>query len=124
MRYWIFLSIALVLNALANVLMKVGAAVEKPVTENASFLTKALDFLNLATLAGIILFAANVLIYRKALSGLPISVAYPVMVSLGLLIVVLLARFIPLLNEKISLLQIVGMILIIAGVWMVSQTAE
>ncbi|HNX26304.1 MAG TPA: hypothetical protein PKK48_02755 [Phycisphaerae bacterium] len=122
MRYWIFLSIALVLNALANILMKVGAVSEKPVASSSSFLAKTAGFLNVATVAGIILFAANVLVYRKALSGLPISVAYPVMVSVGLLIVVLLARFIPMLDERVSWLQIAGMIFIIAGVWMVSQT--
>lgn len=121
MKAWLFLTAALLLNSFANILMKVGAATQKTLAEDASFFSKAVNFLNIATLAGIILFAGNVLLYRKALDGLPISIAYPVMVSLGLIIVVVFARFLPILSERISLLQIVGMVLIVAGVWLVSQ---
>lgn len=119
---WTFLIVALVLNASANILLKVGAMQSRELASDASLMTKALNFLNIATCMGIVLFAGNVLVYRKALTGLPISIAYPVMVSVGLLIIVVAARFIPLLGEKISLTQGAGMALIIAGVWLVSRT--
>lgn len=122
MKYWIILGIALLFNVIANVLMKIGAMTEKHTLPDAALHTRVHHFMNAATIVSILLFAANVLFYRKALSGLPITVAYPIMVSIGLVMVVLIARFMPMLNERVSWLQIGGMILIIAGVWMVSQT--
>jgi len=118
-----FLVIALALNAAANLLMKVGSNIQKSTAlpVDASPWGKILHFLNLATIAGIVLFAANVLFYRRALDGIPISVAYPVMVSVGLIFVTLAAVMLPILNERLSAWQVVGMVLIAAGVWLVAR---
>ena len=70
MHKWIPLVIALVLNAGANVLMKVGANTAGPLSDNASVWAKVAGFLNAATILAIVLFAANVLAYRKALDNL------------------------------------------------------
>ena len=125
MQKWLPLMIALVLNAAANVLMKVGAVQERAAAgslgADASFLAKAANFLNLATVLGIALFAANVLVYRKSLDVLNVSVAYPVMVSGGLILVTLAAALLPILAERISPVQIGGMVLIALGVWMVAR---
>jgi len=123
MQKWIFLGIALVLNAAANVLMKVGAVQEKAARlgADATFMQKALNFLNVATVAGIVLFAGNVLVYRKSLDALNVSVAYPIMVSGGLILVALAAVLLPILHERISPLQIAGMALIALGVWLVAS---
>ena len=118
---WIFLFIALGLNAFANILLKIGSIQAKTLSQNASFWEKGLNFLNIATCAGILLFALNVLVYRKALANIPISIAYPIMLSVGLVIVILAARFIPIMNEKITLTQIMGIILIGIGVWMLAK---
>lgn len=118
---WLPLFVALTLNAAANVLMKVGArqAVELPA--DAGTVARVANFLNAATLIGIVLFAANVLVYRKALDHLSISIAYPIMVSVGLILVTLAAWALPLLHERISWGQIGGMVLIAAGVWLVAR---
>jgi multidrug transporter EmrE-like cation transporter len=121
-RLWFPLAVALVLNATANVLLKVGAATAKPVAENAAALDKALAFLNGVTLVAIVFFGVNILFYRKALQGLSLSTAYPVMLSGSLLIATLAARFVPVLNEKISPLQVGGMLVIVVGVWMVTRS--
>jgi len=125
MLKWLPLVIALVLNAAANVLMKIGAVQEKAAAPglgpDASFVARALNFLNAATVVGIVLFAANVLVYRKALDALNVSVAYPIMVSGGLILVSLAAAGLPVLRERISLLQIAGMALIAVGVWLVAR---
>ena len=125
MHKWLPLGIALVLNAAANVLMKVGAVQEKAAASSlaadATFVQKALNFMNVATIAGIVLFAGNVLVYRKSLDALNVSVAYPVMVSGGLILVTLAAVLLPILREKISPLQIAGMGLIALGVWLVAR---
>jgi len=121
MRIWLPLVVALLLNAAANVLMKVGSKTASVLPVGASVWQRLANFLNLATALGILLFAANVLVYRKALDNLSLSVAYPVMVSVGLILVTLAAVFIPILGERVSAWQIIGMILIAAGVWLVAR---
>ena len=119
MHKWIPLVIALVLNAGANVLMKVGANSAGPLSDNASPWARVANFLNAATILAIFLFAANVLAYRKALDNLSVSVAYPIMVSTGMIIITIVAAT-PLLGERIAFWQVVGMVLIALGVWLVS----
>ena len=121
MRVWLPLAVALVLNAGGNVFLKIGANTAWPLAENASLCARVANFLNIATVIGIALFAANVIVYRKALNGLSISIAYPIMVSLGLVLVTFAAAMLPILNEKISAWQIGGMLLIGLGVWLVAR---
>ncbi len=118
-RVWLPLVIALVLNAGANVLLKIGAKTRGPLGTEAGLWQRTVHFLNAATAAAIVLFAANVLVYRKALEDLNVSVAYPTMVSGGLILVTLAAALLPALDERISPLQVVGMALIALGVWLV-----
>ncbi len=120
MKHWVLLGIALTLNASANVLLKVGSKLSDP-EATGSVWAKLINFLNWPTLLGIVLFAANVLVYRKALDALNVSVAYPIMVSLGLIIVTLAAVYLPVLRERVTLWQLAGMCLIGAGVWMVAS---
>ncbi|MHB8879468.1 MAG: DMT family transporter, partial [Myxococcaceae bacterium] len=68
------------------------------------------------------LFGLNILFYRKALQGLSLSTAYPVMLSGSLLLATLGARFVPVLNERISPVQVAGMFVVVAGVWMVTRS--
>lgn len=118
---WLPLAIALVLNAAANVMMKVGAKTAGALAADASLWAKVANFLNAATVVAIALFAANVIAYRKALDSLNISVAYPIMVSLGLVLVTFAAVTLPILSERVTVRQIVGMVLIAAGVWLVAR---
>jgi multidrug transporter EmrE-like cation transporter len=119
MNKWIPLVIALVLNAGANVLMKVGANASGPLGAEASPWAKIANFLNAATILAIVLFAANVLAYRKALDNLSVSVAYPIMVSTGMILITIVAAT-PLLGERIAFSQVVGMAVIALGVWLVA----
>lgn len=121
MHKWIPLVVALVLNAGANVLMKVGANAAGPLGDNASLWAKVANFLNAATILAIVLFAANVLAYRKALDNLSVSVAYPIMVSTGMILITVVAAT-PLLGERIAFWQVVGMVLIGLGVWLLAGT--
>ena len=121
MKAWLPLALALVLNAGENVLLKIGAKTTSPLAEDASMWAKVANFLNAATVIGIFLFAANVIAYRKALDGLSISVAYPVMVPLGLLLVTLAAVMLPILDERASAWKISGMVLIGLGVCLVAR---
>ena len=118
---WLPLAIALVLNAAANVMLKVGAKTAGALATDASLWAKVINFLNMATVLAIVLFAANVIVYRKALDNLDVSVAYPIMVSLGLVLVTVAAVTLPTLSEKVTAGQIGGMVLIAAGIWLVAR---
>lgn len=113
---YLFLALALILNAVANVLLKIGAG-------------RLGDFgapgfaVRLATnyhlLAGLVLFALNVVFYAAALTRLNLSVAYPVMTAGGVLIVVSLSFF--LLKEPLAPAQMLGLLLLVAGILLVTR---
>ena len=109
---------ALLANATANVLIRWGMkdlqlSLADPVATARGIL------LNGRVMAGIVLFALNVLAYAFALSKLRLSIAYPVMTSVGLVIVMVLSF--ALLGEKITGLQMVGTALILGGVVLVAS---
>ena len=116
MTYVVF-TISIVLNALANILMKVGAL--KPKDANG-----VLDvFVNMATnpiiISGIICFALGLAAYNYVLVKINLSVAYPINTSLGFVLVVLVSWLF--LKETITPVQIGGIGLIIVGVFMVAR---
>jgi multidrug transporter EmrE-like cation transporter len=102
--------------------MKVGSRTEVPVPADASLLARALTFMNVATVIGVVLFAANVLVYRKALDRLDVSLAYPIMVSGGMIIIAVAAALLPVLHERISMVRIAGMVVTAIGVWIVARS--
>ncbi len=108
---------ALLANATANVLIRMGMkdltlSLSEPLQTMRSIL------LNPTVLGGITLFALNVMAYAYALSRLRLSVAYPVMTSLGLVVVMFLSWI--LVGERITPLQLVGTALILVGLVLVT----
>lgn len=112
---YLFLALALVLNAGANILLKIGSA-QFAGWHDTGIVRAA--FTNPALLAGVGLFALNVILYALALSRIPLSVGYPVMVVGGLVIVTLASVLY--LRESISLLQSIGLALLVVGVVLVA----
>jgi len=113
----LILIFAIVFNALANILMKVGMS---RVGEPDGWKEMVLAAIKQpALLMGVMSFGLALAAYSFVLTRLNLSVAYPVMISVGLVIVVCASYFF--LNESISLLQIVGFGLIIVGVWLVAR---
>jgi len=111
------------MNAAANLMMKFGMERYK-----AAGVSLAHDGLgpvmatlagNWILLAGLGLFATNVFLYAFALKGLPISIAYPVMVTLGFAIIAVVAGLY--LGEHLGRGQWLGVLLILAGVWLVAR---
>ena len=73
-------------------------------------------------LLGITCYAVNVIVFVKALEGMPLSIAYPVLASLGFALVVLAS--IVLFDERLGVLQWAGLVLILCGiVLLVSKSA-
>ena len=114
---YIILILAITFNAVANILMKVGMLREKPGTSLVDLLLNML--LNPVLIVGIICFALGLAAYCFVLTKLNLSVAYPIMTSVGYVIVIIASWLF--LKETITLIQIVGFTFIIAGVWMVAH---
>jgi multidrug transporter EmrE-like cation transporter len=116
-RSIIILIFAIVFNALANILIKVGMVRVKETTGVIALIGQAVK--QPALIAGVCSFALALACYSVVLTRLNLSIAYPIMVSMGLILVVLASFF--LLKETITPLQIAGFLFIIAGVWMVAR---
>jgi multidrug transporter EmrE-like cation transporter len=116
---YLFLAFALTLNAAANVLLKVGAARLGELTQPGLLGRLVTDY---HLLAGLSLFALNVVFYVLALTRLNLSVAYPIMMAGGVVIIV--AVSVLLLHEALSMRQGVGLLLLIVGIVLVAERSS
>ena len=126
-KYGIALGVALVLNACANLMIRFGMRAMDLELAGAGLMDGGLAGLlrlllrHWIVLVGICCFAANVVFYAYALQKLQISVAYPIMVTGGFGIIVVVAGI--MLHERLSLLKWVGVGAILLGVVMVAKDA-
>ncbi len=110
--WYTLLAVAVIFNGVANVLMKAGMR-DVPEVPGAGGMIK--HYLHSwPVMVGLVLFGLNVIAYTQALSKIPLSVAYPIMVSLTGVIVI--SGSMILFKEEISWLQWLGFALIIGGV--------
>ena len=125
MKFGIALIAALMLNAAANLMMKFGvrrfgssgASLDQGVVAVAGAVLS-----NWVLIVGLVLFASNVVLYTYALSGIRISVAYPIMVSGGFVIISVVAwRY---LGERLTTMQWAGVAMILAGVILVAREVQ
>jgi len=111
MREYLFLVVALLLNASANILVKLAAV---RTGNGGSGLAGALAvYLSPWFIGGLACFGFNLMAYSLALQKIPLVVAYPIMVGTGYLIMVLVSRLV--LDETMTWLQVAGAVLILAG---------
>ena len=129
MNHLIALLIALVLNAGANLLMKVGM---KSVEASGGLLQGGAvgavkTILSSPVLiVGLACFALNAGFYMYALQSkmLKISIAYPIMVGGGFALIAVVARFHPALAERLSWGQVAGVGLVLAGIVLIASQAD
>lgn len=124
MRYVAALIAALVLNATANLLIKAAArSMEGSGGLLAGGLAPAARLVatNWLFILGVICFGLNLLAYLYSLQRLDISLAYPIMVSCGYAIIVVVARF---MGERLAAVQWVGVGLMLVGVWLVGTSVK
>ena len=125
MQHVIALCGALVLNAAANLMMKIGSArVEQtggflahgPVGAIRTLLTSPV------LLAGLICFGLNAFLYMFALQSrtLKISIAYPIMVGGGFAIIAVTAAFWPSLRERLTPGQWIGVAFVLVGAGLIA----
>ena len=124
MKYVIALAAALVLNASANLMIKFG--IIKASTDGdllsgglAAALFKVIT--SPLLILGGVCFALNLLFYMYALQKMAISVAYPIMVTAGFAIIVIIAGW--RLHERLSVVQWIGVAAMLIGVWLVASQA-
>ena len=127
MKYAIALGLALTLNATANLMMKVGARMfgESGLTMEHGIGHLATSFLaNWVLILGIFCFAINVVFYAYALSAeyMKISIAYPIMVSGGFVIIAIVSW--KYLGETLSVAQWAGVAMILLGVFLVAREMQ
>ncbi len=111
---YIYLILAFSLNAVASILLKLHA--------NKGFATNNIVSLSFITenfyfFLALFLFATNVIFYTLALSKLPLSTAYPIMVVMSFLIVNSFSFFY--FKEHITSPQVIGYLMIIVGITLV-----
>lgn len=116
-RWYILLAVAVLFNGIANVLMKAGM-------QNAPDAGGAVNAVkhylhSWPVMLGLFLFALNVIAYTQALSKIPLSIAYPIMVSLTGVIVISSSMLF--FKEEISGIQWLGFALLIIGVICVAK---
>lgn len=113
---WAILILAIVLNAFANIFIKAGMMGSK---EESILLLLKEKWLSLPIISGIACFVLALVAYSYVLSKLNLSIAYPLMTSLGFVIVILASWLV--FKESITLAQVAGFILILSGVWLVAR---
>ncbi|HUT83931.1 MAG TPA: SMR family transporter [Thermodesulfobacteriota bacterium] len=118
MNMYMILALAIFLNALANILMKVGMMRQGASGGSPLLMAKA-ALVNPVLFAGVVSFALALVAYSYVLSKINLSIAYPVMTSLGYVIVIIASWMF--LKEHITFVQVIGFAFIISGVWMVAQ---
>jgi multidrug transporter EmrE-like cation transporter len=118
MSVYVFLGLAFVCNAAANVLLKLGA------THNfslASLLRGEIDIAHVYTVSAVIFFGANLAFYLFALKAIPLSVAYPIMVGMTFVITTAASLF---LGEHLSITHLIGITMILGGILVIVQFAQ
>ena len=126
MKYVVALVVALVLNAGANLLMKVGA---RSVSDGGGLLRDGpvaavrIVLSNTTLMGGLCCFAFNVMLYMYALQSksLKISIAYPIMVGGGYALIAIVARFHPALGERLTVTQMVGVGFVLMGIVLIAS---
>lgn len=116
---YLYLFLAIICNAVANICLKLGAAQFDRGISN--LIKDPLIFLkNGYVMIGIIFFAVALVLYTLVLARMNLSVAYPMMVSIGFVIVLSYSVFF--LHEQLVWWQWLGIALVASGVILLSIT--
>ena len=122
MWYTLSLVAALVCAAATNLLIKAGAGLmesQKQAGASQSLLPMVkMAMTNPWIVGGIICGILNLAAYTFALRKFPVSTAFPIMVSVSYVIIVVGAMV--WFSERLKTVQMVGMAVILAGVWIVA----
>lgn len=118
MKWHLPLILAILFNAGANIMMK-WSVIDVVQNDTQSTIDRLLEqFINLPFLTGLAFFGIALLFYQKSLENLNLSLAYPLMTSVGLLIVT--AWSVLVFKESLALHHMFGIAAITGGIWLLS----
>lgn len=110
--------ISIVLGACGQIVLKMGTS--QAAAAGMSLLEQLLKyFTNLYILGGLVLYTLSALVWIFAISKIQLSIAYP-MVASGYVLVVILSYLV--LHEPVSSLRILGLVVIVAGVVIIANS--
>jgi len=116
----ILILVSVFLGAIGQVLVKYGASSLELNFAGKYLITSIISILkNAPVMCGIISYGVSFLLWIKVLSKVELSYAYP-MVSIGYILIMFFSYF--LFKENISIIRILGVILIVAGVVLVARS--
>lgn len=114
---YLLLFLALTSNAVANILMKLGSE-QFSQGLKLFFQKPSVFFSNAPFFGGLVFFGVALLLYTQVLARMSLSVAYPIMTSLGFAIVV--GYSVMVLDEHLMWWQWMGLVCILLGVVLLS----
>lgn len=117
----LILILAVILNAVGNVLIKLGMNQVGSLDLTQPFKVLWTIFLNPGVVMGITFFIVALAGYSYTLSRFNLSTAYPIMSSLSFMVVLLISAVF--LQERIQIAQLLGCFVILVGVWLVSANS-
>ena len=118
MKWQLPLILAIAFNAGANIMMKWsvrGLSTNKTLPTIDKLVER---FVNIPFIVGLILFGLALIFYQKSLETLNLSLAYPIMTSVGLLIVTTWSVVV--FKESLAVHHIFGIVAITGGIWLLS----
>ncbi|HBQ25975.1 MAG TPA: cation/cationic drug transporter [Syntrophomonas sp.] len=118
MHPYILVFISIILGSSGQVAMKLGTS--QVSTTGLGFLAMLFKyFTNIPILTGLLLYTLSAVVWIFAISKVQLSIAYP-MVASGYVLVVLLSYL--LLHEPLSSLRVLGLMTIVAGVIIIANS--
>lgn len=116
--WFVFLIFAILFNALANILIKIGMAGEKGLFQEGIVSAVITILTNPYAFLGIASFGLAFILYSGVLSQLDLSIAYPIMTGTGFLLVLIASVF--LFHEVVNIYRLFGIAAIIMGITLIS----
>ena len=116
----VVLLVTCIITAVSQMLFKQAATIVTANTAQATNIHKFLELLMMPSfLFALFLYGAAFILWIWLLSKSSLSVIYPIGLSLNVILALVAAHYF--LNESITMLNIVGIIVIIIGIFIVSQ---
>lgn len=122
MGFYQLLTISVIFNVTANVLLKKGVVSFGGVSGEASKLIESLTkaALNPLILVGLVLYGLSFLIWLRVLSFNDLSKSYPIFAACVFLLTTAIS--LKVLNESISLNRIFGIVIMLVGIFIVARS--
>ncbi|MCL5892062.1 MAG: SMR family transporter [Deltaproteobacteria bacterium] len=117
---YIFMGLAVIFTSIGQILQKIGSGMVKKEHLKIS-IRSILVFFNPFIFSALIMLFFATIFYLLALSKLPLSIAYP-MLSSGYVLVVLLSKIF--LKEEVSLKRWLGVFIIMIGIFVIFNSGK